>query len=136
MPFMQPQVLHCLVVTLELVDGSSCSLPADVLGLTTEQEQTETTPTQDEAWVDYLPDEPVSYEVRQQFIGRLSAPGFMDCTDWVAGTWEEVREHLVEYDWYWCDHCNCWYDFEQDGPSIKYEHQIDDNGIVKPVKED
>ena len=35
---------------------------------------------------------------KAQWLARLSAPGYMDCTDWAAfGTRKEAEEYLIEY---------------------------------------
>jgi len=37
-------------------------------------------------------------EIHTGFIGRYSAPGYMDCTPWVSGSTErEVAEYLEEF---------------------------------------
>ena len=41
--------------------------------------------------------EPMVTLLKAQWLARLSAPGYMDCTDWCAfGTRKEAEEYLIE----------------------------------------
>lgn len=40
---------------------------------------------------------PESAEYKQGFLARMSAPGYMDCTDWEAhDTWNDAARSLIE----------------------------------------
>jgi hypothetical protein len=47
--------------------------------------------------IDYCEGIPVSFELIEGYGARLSAPGYLDCTEWtVFQTVEEAREYLEE----------------------------------------
>jgi hypothetical protein len=47
--------------------------------------------------IDYCDGVPVSFEVIEGFGARLSAPGYMDCTEWtVFETAQEAQKYLDE----------------------------------------
>ena len=49
-----------------------------------------------EIW-QYTTDEPIEWENIKGYGARLSAPGYLDCTEWtVFDTEEEAREYLEE----------------------------------------
>lgn len=92
MAFMQPYVYRADYFVVETSIGSEI-VPADVIG--------RTCATAAEAFADYCegsivdPDECVP--IKNGFLARLSAPGYMDCTDWSAHETEaEARAYLVD----------------------------------------
>lgn len=119
--FMRPQVIFDVFVRIE-DEHEVTIVPADVLGLTDERfDDDEITPElrdliqkelgielDDEATVEVLGDG----EDRRVYGWRLSAPGYMDCTDWnVCSDLKEVRQELMEqHDIHWCEHCEDWVD--------------------------
>ena len=46
--------------------------------------------------VDYCEGIPVSFEVIRGYGARLSAPGYMDCTEWTVFSTEEEAEKYLE----------------------------------------
>jgi len=93
MSFMQKQVLKSLYFAVETDCGTEV-VPHYVIG--------RTCGTAAEAFADYVegeildPEEVV--ECREGWICRLSAPGYMDCTDWSAfDTEDECHEYLDEF---------------------------------------
>lgn len=92
MSFMQPQVYHDLYFEIETTIGTEI-VPADVIG--------RTCATDVSAFLDYLEGEPNDedelVEVKEGWLARMSAPGYLDCTDWSAHeTEEEARAYLEE----------------------------------------
>ena len=52
-----------------------------------------------EGTIDRDSDEMLMVEYAHGWIGRLSAPGFMDCTDWLEGaSAEDVNAQLAQYE--------------------------------------
>ena len=92
MGFMQPQIYRDSFFRVETSIGTEI-VPSDVIG--------RTVGTAAEAFSNYCegtindPDECV--ECEHGWLARLSAPGYMDCTDWTAHkTEQEAREYLDE----------------------------------------
>ena len=91
MAFMEPEVFLGEYYAVDADHGSTWIVPVDVSGLV-------------ETWAglaDYVegdvddPDGPAV--VQTGWLARLSAPGYLDCTDWsVHATETEAREHLAE----------------------------------------
>jgi hypothetical protein len=51
-----------------------------------------------DAFADYCEGQVLSWEQREGFGARLSAPGYLDCTEWsVFDTKEEAEAYLDEY---------------------------------------
>lgn len=77
--------------------------------------------------LDYLPDTHVTsdimrWEFKSGYGARLSAPGYLDCTEWVVlDTEDEAREHLCET-WDICPVC---LDSRQDDVACKCIQDID-----------
>ena len=105
MPFMQRQITNKQSwVQVETTHGT-VSLPAYDLGLNIRDSQTATHPLtskQREEIIsqlsEYCEGTVQEWETIQGYGARLSAPGYMDCTEWsVFDTVEEAQEYLDEY---------------------------------------
>lgn len=94
MPFMQPQVYSCDYWQLDTNNGTTI-LPADVcgtLGLSL-GDSIEFGSPHINPFRDYVEGGCVdSALLCNGFIGRMSAPGYMDCTDW--GAYETEQEAI------------------------------------------
>lgn len=91
MSFMVQEVCYGHYYLIEANHGETTLVPADVCNGETAGD-----------FADYVqgkiddPDEPV--ESTEGWYGRMSAPGYLDCTDWTWGeTEQEVRATLTEY---------------------------------------
>lgn len=92
MAFMVPQVERGAWFVVELADGGSDVVPADVVGDVNPE-----TPDGLAAFLDYVEGVPESAERRECWAARLSAPGYMDCTGWtLADSEAEARAELRE----------------------------------------
>lgn len=89
MAFMQKQItIKCAWYRVETTHGTEY-IDADVIG---KQE-----PADSDAFADYCEGTVQSWELIQGHGARLSAPGYMDCTEWtVFDTEEEARKYLDE----------------------------------------
>ena len=91
MSFMQPQIEFAQYFEVDTTHGTFI-VPADVVGSTMSAAP--------EAFADYVEgevfgDDPI--EVKEGWLARLSAPGYMDCTDWsVFKTEEEAVQGLKD----------------------------------------
>lgn len=92
MAFMQPQVYFGGYFAVETTHGTEI-VPDDVIG--------RTMGTAAEAFENYVdgeiedPDEVIEHKTG--WLARLSAPGYMDCTDWTVHKSEsEARTYLSE----------------------------------------
>ena len=91
MSFMKPQIKFAQYFEVETNQGTFI-VPADVVDSTMSAAP--------EAFADYvegevLGDDPI--EVKEGWLARLSAPGYMDCTDWnVFDTEEEAVQGLKD----------------------------------------
>jgi hypothetical protein len=97
MPFMQKQITskqNWLLV--ETTHGTEC-VPAEQLNIeTTDTENAIDHPLFDTVQT-YTEGEPQSWENKQGYGARLSAPGYMDCTEWsVFDSPEEAEKYLAE----------------------------------------
>lgn len=92
MGFMEPQVYKDSFFRVETTAGTEI-VPSDVLGRTMS--------THVDAMLDYLEGTPLDsdalIECEEGYVARMSAPGYLDCTAWVAfSTAEEARDYLQE----------------------------------------
>ena len=92
MSFMQQQIYESYYFEIETTAGTEI-VPADVIG------RYALTPV--ESFLNYLEGTPLDpdgdAQVEHGWLARLSAPGYMDCTDWSAHkTEQEAREYLEE----------------------------------------
>lgn len=92
MAFMQPKIYRADYFKVNTSCGTEI-VPCDVIGLTMNVHV--------DALLNYLegtPDDPEELcEVSTGYLARLSAPGYLDCTDWSAhATEDEAREYLRE----------------------------------------
>lgn len=90
MSFMKPQIVYDRWFEIDY-DNGIAYIPQDLIGKTVN-------PSFDEV-KDYLPDLKVLFDVRllDGYGARLSAPGYMDCTEWsVFDTKEEAQDYLSE----------------------------------------
>jgi hypothetical protein len=92
MAFMEPKIEYGPYLEIETPDGT-WFLPADVAGLTTD-------PAAVRDYVESMSD-PADWTVtiKTGWIGRLTAPGYMDCTDWSAyDSEQEAIDNLTDDD--------------------------------------
>ena len=92
MGFMQPEIYHGDYFEVDTTCGTE-TVPVDVIGRTMNVHV--------DALLNYLEGRPLDSEelceVKTGWLARLSAPGYLDCTDWSAhDTEEEARDYLVE----------------------------------------
>lgn len=96
MPFMHPHVEYTSFYLVETNEGTEL-IPQDVCGAVTDPRQLQ--PYCNGA-VDFDGDIPAAEQVpelRTGWIGRYSAPGYMDCTEWChAHTEAELWEELID----------------------------------------
>lgn len=90
MPFMQKQVYHGGYFEIDTDQGTEI-VPDDVIGRTMN--------TDVSAFLNYLEGKPLDddelIEHKTGWLGRMSAPGYMDCTSWGAyKTEQEANESL------------------------------------------
>lgn len=82
MSFMKPVVVHTLALVVETRCDGTVIVPVD---------------SPDEKPAMFAADDVLSFEVRRGFAARLSAPGYMDATDWsLHDTEAEAWASLVE----------------------------------------
>ncbi len=84
MSHLRPQAIHDLFVVCETTSGVEV-FPADAVGL-------------NESYADYTTGTIASVELVTGWFARLSAPGYMDCTEW-SGPFpseEAALAHLEE----------------------------------------
>ena len=105
MPFMQPQYLDDDWCEVDTCEGLT-ALPVSIFGKPTGEyhagviygPEDRRFPDLLGFYGDYLPPRPCdvySFQFRHGIGCRLSAPGYMDCTEWaVHATEEQAREHL------------------------------------------
>jgi len=88
MVFMQRQVTEKkLWWEVDTTHGTKF-LPVDLIGKE---------PADSESFRDYCEGDVLSWEQREGFGARLSAPGYLDCTEWtVFDTEEEAEKYLDE----------------------------------------
>ena len=93
--FMRPDVYQSDVWEVQANHGETHLVPGDVVGSIEDPDDAR------KALADYVegkidPDADPVYR-RNVWLARLSAPGYMDCTDWSAfGTREEAEEYLID----------------------------------------
>jgi hypothetical protein len=90
--FMKPVVYQGGYFEIDTTQGIQI-VPDDVLGWTT--------PTVAKEFDNYIEGEPLDpdevIEHKTGWLARLSAPGYMDCTDWTAhATLEEAEQYLED----------------------------------------
>jgi hypothetical protein len=107
MSFMEPQIEQGQWYEIETTQGVAY-LPSDVVSVPVVRADDECPATEhnttEEEWTaisralrDHVDGEPESVCIREGFGARLSAPGYMDCTDWaVFETEQEARDYLRE----------------------------------------
>lgn len=91
MSFMQPVVYQSDYFAIETTHGTEI-VPCDLVcrgAITTSK------------LADYLEGKPLNPEeivvASPGWVGRMSAPGYLDCTDWIAGkTEQEIRAYLED----------------------------------------
>ena len=80
---------------VETTEGT-CVVPADLVGgATTPLGEEHDSPDMCDALADYCEGEPLSYKAVQGWFARYSAPGYLDCTDWM-GPYETEDEAIAE----------------------------------------
>ena len=90
--FMQPSIHEGTYFQVNTSAGTEI-IPTDVIGHAQAVEAS--------ALLDHLegkPDDPEEViEVREGWLARLSAPGYLDCTDWTAHATEDAaKDYLIE----------------------------------------
>lgn len=88
MSFMQLQSEFMTAYEVECSDGGSYIVPLDVHPGAVNPDDLS----------DYVPSEPVTYDIVEGWFARYSAPGYLDCTDWVGpkDTESAARKLCVE----------------------------------------
>lgn len=85
MGFMQPQVFHGGYFKIETTIGTEI-VPAHVVGQTTD--------THTKRFYNYVEGRPLdlfaTIPYQEGWLARMSAPGYMDCTDWSVHATEEA----------------------------------------------
>lgn len=89
------------------IDGShgTTYVPSDIIGVVTINGKAirkgklyKSTANLDKQLRDYVSGEVYSVQLRDGYGARLSAPGYMDCTEWsVFDTQDEAQEYLDEF---------------------------------------
>lgn len=88
MPFMERDIYHGDYYAVEANHGETHIIPADVVGRVT-------TAGELRDYVNGTIDEPdVPITALSGWLARLSAPGYMDCTDWTA---HETEGEAIAY---------------------------------------
>jgi hypothetical protein len=88
MGFMQKQITEKKLWWIVETTQGTDALPVDLIGKA---------PADSEAFRDYCEGDVLSWEQREGYGARLSAPGYLDCTDWtVFDTSEEAEKYLEE----------------------------------------
>jgi hypothetical protein len=85
MAFMKLQTDYCAMFSVECGCMGSYLIPADLVGDNPERED----------FRDYVDGEPLEYTRVEGWFCRYSAPGYMDCTDWI-GPYETEEEAIEE----------------------------------------
>lgn len=86
MSFMQPQVVQDDWYDVDTTHGNTF-IQLDIVGKDASKGD----------FADYIEGEYIDHETISGWGARLSAPGYMDCTDWcVFDTEEEAKEYLRE----------------------------------------
>lgn len=91
MAFMEPEIFHGHYYEIETTHGTEY-VPVEASGFVNSLDEL----------TDYLSGSPINSEdglpeAQEGWIFRLSAPGYMDCTEWcVADSEKEAREYLEE----------------------------------------
>lgn len=90
--FLKPNIYQGLYFEVQTTCGNEF-VPADVIG--------RSVATHVEALLNYLDGTPDDLEelceVKTGWLARLSAPGFLDCTDWTAHpTEQDARQYLFD----------------------------------------
>jgi len=99
MPFMEPQAQELVMFVLETTAGTE-SVPVEFVG-------EDARPDDLRDYIEGEPLEDAELEREQGWYARFSAPGYMDCTDWVGpcGSAEAAFDELAEVH----DVCrSCW----------------------------
>lgn len=101
---MRPEIISGTFVEIETQFGTTV-VPMDVAGTTDKDELLQYTDCSTEEDIEDV-------SVVEGFGVRLSAAGYMDCTDWtVVDSEEEAQEKIIE--WFgitWCEECRAWHD--------------------------
>ncbi len=92
MAFMQPAIYFGTYYEVSANHGETYIVPADVSGVVKTYGDLAD-------YVEGKVDEPDTIaEVKRGWLARMSAPGYMDCTDWSAhDTQQEAENYLNEY---------------------------------------
>lgn len=103
--FMTPDIDECDYWEVETDQGTSY-VPVDVVGVRSDMgvgyyiDDDEASAEEREFLValsDYTDDRPQSAELKHGWLARLSAAGYMDCTEWTAfATEQEAIDYLAE----------------------------------------
>lgn len=102
MPHMQPEIVEGKWYMIETSSGDTTYVPFDVIGTIKDFGVLADDEPMFAAWVapklrDYCEDEPQRAEIIDGWGARLSAPGFLDCTDWmICASQEEAKRELAE----------------------------------------
>lgn len=94
--FMVPEIVRSVGLLVECEDGSTEIIPEQVFGLFGRAIGEDLTDEEVSQLADYTEGTPESATVICGWFGRMSAPGYMDCTAWQFGeTYTELAEDMV-----------------------------------------
>ena len=91
MAFMQPDIYYGSYYEIDTTEGIAL-IPLSASGMVDSLED-----LRDYYSGEVMDEDSVSLEVQEGWLYRLSAPGYMDCTEWsVADTKQEAKDSLNE----------------------------------------
>lgn len=91
MSFMQEQIIYDRWIEIDSKEGTFF-IPQDLIGKTTEPRLSDCAP-----FIPCLPQNVISMRIIDGYGARLSAPGYLDCTEWtVFPTKEQAQKFLTE----------------------------------------
>ena len=100
MSHMQKQIRHSSYLSVETKSDGTQILPDFYFSNMPDPDEDDPQEVNEEIWdfvnaSDY--DDIVEVEAKEGWIGRISAPGYMDCTGWISGdSHQEVSDMLDE----------------------------------------
>jgi hypothetical protein len=96
MAFMQHEIVEMAYCAVETTYGTEY-VPSDLIGPHDDIVEALQLFCEGTILVDEDTNEPVSIEWKEGFLARMSAPGYLDCTEWSAhATEQDARDYLNE----------------------------------------
>jgi hypothetical protein len=93
---MQPQIEETDYWEIDTDVGTEI-VPADVVSIPAQVDFTVTGDDELEPFASYCEGEPDQATLRHGWLARLSAPGYMDCTEWSAfSSFEAAADYLLD----------------------------------------